>query len=997
MPTIACPPNATLATAASGCVANHSYTVTASDDQPGWTLAQTAGLPSGSDFPLGATVNSFVVTDTDGNSASCSFTVTVEDRIVPICIPPVQVAVSCEQFDPSLTAYGEPTLTDNCCVSQLLKSANYALFDSLCSRGTVTRIFQAFDCAGNSSQCTQRVVVNYGQDYYIKFPDDTLATVCNLAGIYGRPVFFGEDCELLGVSYEDQVFGIQPPDACYKIERTWTVINWCNYDPGLPLTYVPNPTLVLTAYSNPLNAPGPIVSACGAPMPWAPTISKINPADTAATNFCTFWSANANGYVYKQIVKILDTVAAPLIANCPAAHATFVDSTGNDPNYWNNVFSPGLPPQDLGEVLKNLTITVSDTCSGPNVNIEYLLFLDLDADSQQETVINSVNLGIAGLGWNNVLYGNIGTPNYTGGTPTSFDNRPVPANQKWGFSIHETIIGNTKTASVRWNTQQQQNTHVIPALPHGTHKIKWIVQDGCGNESNCEYGFTIQPSAFECIPPADVVVSCEQFDPSLLAYGEPNLVSSCCIDTLLQSAGYALFDTICSRGTITRIFSALDCCGNTSQCSQRIVVNYAQDYYVKFPNDVIVTACDGSGNYGEPIFFGEDCELLGVSYDDWSEPGVPDACFKFERTWTVINWCTYNPLLNVTNVPNPNPNAIANHLTNLPGPIVSACGTAPPWASTIVKISPTDPAPTDFCTFWSANANGYKYKQLVKILDSTPPTISNCPAPPSHLDDATQNDPELWNLDLPAQDLRETPIDLTVTVADDCSGGNVNIEYLLYLDLDANGVQETVVNSVSVGLAGLGWNNVRYNNLNTPNFNGGTPTTFDDRPVPTDQKWGFSIQETIAGNEKTASVRWNTAQSPNTHVVPALPNGRHKIRWFVTDGCGNNSECERTFSIGDTTLVGTNAPDSDGFALYQNEPNPFGNSTAIRFQLPEPATATLSVFDAGGRIVHRQTADYGSGMHTITLEKDRFASPGILFYKLEAGAQVAWRKMVVLR
>jgi hypothetical protein len=51
----------------------------------------------------------------------------------------------------------------------------------------------------------------------------------------------------------------------------------------------------------------------------------------------------------------------------------------------------------------------------------------------------------------------------------------------------------------------------------------------------------------------------------------------------------------------------------SSQCTQRVIVTYDQDYFVRFPNDVIVTVCDGTGNYGEPTFFGEDCELLGVS------------------------------------------------------------------------------------------------------------------------------------------------------------------------------------------------------------------------------------------------------------------------------------------------------------------------------------------------------------------------------------------------
>jgi hypothetical protein len=115
------------------------------------------------------------------------------------------------------------------------------------------------------------------------------------------------------------------------------------------------------------------------------------------------------------------------------------------------------------------------------------------------------------------------------------------------------------------------------------------------------------------------------------------------------------------------------------------VVTYEQDYFVKFPNDAIVTpVCDGSG-LREPSFFGEDCELLGVSFEDEVFTVVPDACFKIERTWSIINWCTFNPNLPCIYVPNPNPNAITNAPGNRPGPTVSACGTLAPWAPTVVN------------------------------------------------------------------------------------------------------------------------------------------------------------------------------------------------------------------------------------------------------------------------------------------------------------------------
>jgi hypothetical protein len=101
------------------------------------------------------------------------------------------------------------------------------------------------------------------------------------------------------------------------------------------------------------------------------------------------------------------------------------------------------------------------------------------------------------------------------------------------------------------------------------------------------------------------------------------------------------------------------------------------------------------------------------------------------------------------------------------------------------------------------------------------------------------------------------------------------------------------------------------------------------------------------------------------------------------------------FTILPTTLTATGEPDGEGFVLFQNEPNPFGESTVIRFRLPEATAATLTVFGADGKTLFRHTAAYGQGAQTLTLGKSDHSAPGVLFYKLEAGANVAWRKMLL--
>ncbi len=58
------------------------------------TTAQTAGLPSGSVFPVGTTTNTFVVTDASNNTATCSFDVVVTDNENPMITCPGDIAVN---------------------------------------------------------------------------------------------------------------------------------------------------------------------------------------------------------------------------------------------------------------------------------------------------------------------------------------------------------------------------------------------------------------------------------------------------------------------------------------------------------------------------------------------------------------------------------------------------------------------------------------------------------------------------------------------------------------------------------------------------------------------------------------------------------------------------------------------------------------------------------------------------------------------------------------
>jgi len=85
------------------------------------------------------------------------------------------------------------------------------------------------------------------------------------------------------------------------------------------------------------------------------------------------------------------------------------------------------------------------------------------------------------------------------------------------------------------------------------------------------------------------------------------------------------------------------------------------------------------------------------------------------------------------------------------------------------------------------------------------------------------------------------------------------------------------------------------------------------------------------------------------------------------------------------------------YHLYPNFPNPFNPSTAIRFDLPEAAKASLVVYDVLGRTVARLVdGPLEAGRHSVYWEARNVPS-GTYIYRLSAGNVLKTRPMVLLK
>ena len=85
------------------------------------------------------------------------------------------------------------------------------------------------------------------------------------------------------------------------------------------------------------------------------------------------------------------------------------------------------------------------------------------------------------------------------------------------------------------------------------------------------------------------------------------------------------------------------------------------------------------------------------------------------------------------------------------------------------------------------------------------------------------------------------------------------------------------------------------------------------------------------------------------------------------------------------------------FALYQNRPNPFNPATTLSFSLPVRSRVALSVYNAlGQEVATLVNGEMEAGVKEITFDATPLAS-GVYIYRLEAGAFVAARRMLLVK
>lgn len=202
-PTITgCPANITAENDPGACTASVGWTPpTASDNCPGVTLSATHN--PGDTFPVGTTTVTYTATDGSGNTATCSFDVTVTDIEPPVFSACPGDLTAITEADCTVDLPFPPVVTDNCTGAVNLtittdpQDLSFVIDPNSGAIPPFTVTATATDEAGNSATCSVLVTivpgegcVPTGQPFACCLPDDTCRDI--------DATFTANDCEARG-------------------------------------------------------------------------------------------------------------------------------------------------------------------------------------------------------------------------------------------------------------------------------------------------------------------------------------------------------------------------------------------------------------------------------------------------------------------------------------------------------------------------------------------------------------------------------------------------------------------------------------------------------------------------------------------------------------------------------------------------------------------------------------------------------------------------------
>jgi gliding motility-associated-like protein len=700
-----------------GTTAVVNYDAPVASDNCEFTVEQTTGLASGAEFPLGTTTNTFVVTDTAGNSASCSFEVTITDDEDPTleCPAPINVNVD-EGICGAVVTFDTPQGLDNSgdvTVTQIAGPASGETFPV----GTTTVTFQVEDASGNTATCSFDVTVNDNEAPEITSVSNITQNVdidsCSATVEYEPPTAT-DSCEGVTVTLTEglasgETFPLGVTEVTYtatdtsgnEVTTTFTVTVVDNIVPEITCTndifdtVGENGTTAVATYDAPVASDNCEFTveqtaglASGSEFPLGTTTNTFVVTDAAGnTATCSFEvtitddedptlecpapiSINVDTGICGAVVTFetpqgfdnsgdvtVTQIAGPVSGETFPVGTTTVtfqveDASGNTATC---SFTVTVNDNEAPEITSVANITQNVDIDSCSATVEYELPTATDNCEGVEVTLTE---GLASgetfpLGITEVTYtatdasGNEVTTTFT---VTVVDN--IAPEITCVNDIFDTVAAGTTTAVVNYDAPVasdnceftvEQTTGLASGaeFPLGTTTNTFVVTDAAGNSATCSFDITItddEDPTLDCPAPINVNVDAGICG-AVVTFDTPQGFDNSGDVTVTQIAGPVSGETF-PVGTTTVTFQVEDASGNKATCSFDVTVNDNEAPEItpvaNITQNVDVNSCSATVEYELPTAT-DNCEGVEVTLTEGLASGSEFPLGETTVTYTATD------------------------------------------------------------------------------------------------------------------------------------------------------------------------------------------------------------------------------------------------------------------------------------------------------------------------------------------------------------------------
>lgn len=729
----------------------------------------------------------------------------------------------------------------------------------------------------------------------------------------GRPIVLNgadDNCALISIEYKDETFTIEP-DACLKIIRTWTVIDWCQYEP--------------------------------------------------------FRNPGQGRWEHQQVIKIRDRqkpVVTCNIGKCEVQGTAVIDpKTGWCMNHI------------------DMCATAYDSCSPVDwLKWEYKIDLFNDGKGKYGTQSSGYDIWVGSI------------------TKRDLDAGQKPQNHDNPYADDE---NNPVCASGTY--------------PVGIHKIRWFVEDGCGNLEVCENLFEIK----DCKRPTPYCLT------GVITVPMP---STGCVTIWAKDLDRGSYDNCTPQKDLKFYFNGDTSAHSRTICCDDFVAAGAANELI-LDVEMWVEDAEGNSDYCKTTVIvqdnqnicpgGSSFKIVGELKTEKTEEakGVDVELFKTGSTSMLTQRPGSPYLFGDKSIVLPNTSYTIKPLRN--DDAGNGVSTADIVAiqkhilGTSLITSPYKLIAADVNN--SAGVTAADISEIRKVVLGINTEFSKVQSwtfvPKSYVF-ADPSKP--WSAPRTADvtfggTSEEKRADFVVIKNGDVTGNataganKVTVRTAGALNLEINDSKVVAGESYKVDFKAsdfTGINGYQFTmkfDANALVFEGLTAGVLNTTDANfSTAKAGLGIITTSWNSNKGES--FNNDQVLFSVTFKATRNGNLGSLIAIN----SDVTTAEAYSDTDVKAVKLNARTDKGsvetgvFDLYQNEPNPFSKSTVVSFSLPEAGAVKLTVYDVTGKVARVYEINGSKGLNTKTINKAELNASGVMYYQLDAKDHTATKRMVIM-